>query len=66
MTPHKGILMFFPRLKIQPIHWMFFLSMALWIFAFRDFITSKLALDSDAISYYIHINFFIDQITHGI
>ncbi len=45
---------------------LFFLSFVVWVFCFRDFIFGRLSLQSDAISYYNHIKFFIDNIMHGI
>jgi len=40
-------------------------SFLLWVFCFRGFLTGKLAIVSDAISYYDHIKFFIDNIAQG-
>ena len=39
---------------------------SLWIFIFREFIFGDLRIDSDAISYYEHIRFYIQNITRGI
>jgi len=37
-----------------------------WIFAFRGFLSSKFAFTSDALSYYDHTRFFIDNISRGV
>ena len=42
------------------------LSFLLWIFLFRDFLSGKSALVYDAISYYDHIKFYIENIRHGV
>ncbi len=46
----------------------FFIGMlfAVWIFCFRGFLLGELAFDSDAISYYNHIKFFIDNLLQGV
>jgi hypothetical protein len=41
-------------------------SFAVWVFAFRGFLTSKFALISDAASYYDHTKFFIENLGHGV
>ncbi len=45
--------------------WIFF-AFAAWIFAFRGYLTSKFELTSDALSYYDHTKFFIENLGHGI
>ncbi len=45
---------------------LFFLSFVVWVFCFRDFVFGRLPLQSDAISYYNHIKFFIDNMMQGI
>ena len=42
------------------------LSFAIWLFLFRAFLSGELAITYDAVPYYEHIKFFIDQITQGI
>ncbi|MCK5580758.1 MAG: hypothetical protein KAJ18_05740 [Candidatus Omnitrophica bacterium] len=42
------------------------LSSCLWLFAFRDFLTSRLALAGDAAVYYEHIKYFLDNISRGV
>ncbi|VAW19701.1 hypothetical protein MNBD_BACTEROID05-669 [hydrothermal vent metagenome] len=42
------------------------LLFAVWVFCFRGFFLGKLAFDSDAISYYNHIKFFIDNLLQGV
>lgn len=37
-----------------------------WIFAFRGYLTTKFALTSDALSYYDHTKFFIENLAHGV
>ncbi len=37
-----------------------------WAFLFRGFFSGELALTYDAVPYYEHIKFFIDQITQGV
>ena len=37
-----------------------------WIFIFRHFLLSHLTLTSDAVSYYDHIKFFVDNIGRGV
>lgn len=41
------------------------LAFAVWIFAFWGFLSGRVALSSDAISYYEHTKFFIDQLGRG-
>ncbi len=50
--------------KTIPI--LLFISSALWLFAFKDFLSGKLRLIVDAVSYYDHIKFYIDNIGHGV
>jgi len=42
------------------------ISFLIWIYCFRGFITGELAFDSDAVAYYQHIKFFIDNMVIGI
>jgi len=39
--------------------WLFLLSFIVWIFCFRGFLLDKLWLESDAISYYEHIQIIL-------
>ncbi len=45
--------------------WMI-LSFAIWIFAFRGFLASKLAIVDDAVPYQDHTRFFIENIAKGV
>ena len=45
--------------------WIFF-GFIIWIFAFWGFLTSKFTLTSDALSYYDHTKFFIENISHSV
>jgi len=45
---------------------MFLLSFLLWCFSFRGFLSGTLALDSDAVSYYGHIRFYLENISRGV
>jgi len=47
------------------VFWIFF-TFAIWIFAFRGFLTSKFELTSDALSYYDHVKFFIENLGRGV
>lgn len=40
-------------------------SFLIWLYCFRGFMTGELAFDSDAIAYYQHIKFFIDNLVLG-
>jgi hypothetical protein len=51
------------RIKVWPYMLACF---ALWMFIFRGFIFGDLAFDSDAISYYEHIKFYVDNIARGV
>jgi hypothetical protein len=42
------------------------LGFVLWVYAFRGYLSSKFILDSDAISYYEHIKFFIENLGSGV
>ncbi len=42
------------------------LSFLIWCFAFKDFLSGKVVLASDAIAYYEHFKFFTDQLIRGI
>jgi len=42
------------------------LSIFLWIYFLRRFLTGELAIESDAISYYDHIKYYIDNLAKGI
>jgi len=53
-----------PRSKILPI--LFFASFLVWIFCFREFLFHRYELLEDAISYYNHIKFYIDNMGHGV
>jgi len=41
-------------------------AFALWVFMFRDYLSSKLALFDDAVSYYDHVKFYLDNISRGV
>ncbi|MCK5580644.1 MAG: hypothetical protein KAJ18_05155 [Candidatus Omnitrophica bacterium] len=43
----------------------FFLSFVAWVFCFRAFISGNAGLFEDAVPYYDHIKFFIDNIVRG-
>src|SRR5258708_29882001 len=43
-----------------------FLAFVVWIFAFRGYLSSKFELSSDALSYYDHTKFFIENLARGI
>ncbi len=45
--------------------WIFF-AFIVWIFSFWGFLSSKLVLTSDALSYYEHTKFFVENLSHGI
>jgi len=45
--------------------WIIF-SFVLWVFAFRGFLSSRFALISDALSYYDHTKFFIENLGRGV
>jgi len=45
---------------------MFLLSFVLWVYSFRGFITKKLALMYDAIAYYGHFQYYLDNISMGV
>ena len=45
---------------------LFFSAFILWMFCFRGFLLNRLALTFDAISYYDHIKYFVDNISRGI
>jgi len=42
------------------------ISFFIWVFVFRAFLTGELSLVGDAIPYYEHFKFFIDQLSLGI
>jgi len=42
---------------------LFCLSFALWIFSFRGFLAGELTLTGDAIAYFEHMKFYLDQIS---
>lgn len=52
--------------KVNSLTIAFIGSILLWIACFWQFISGKLALTSDAISYYNHIKFFIDNLAQGV
>lgn len=54
--------------QTQPLKlWPFFiLSFIVWIYCFRGFISGKLSLSSDALAYFEHFKFYIDQISRGV
>ena len=55
-----------PPTKAQPV-WIWILSaFFIWIWCFHHFLSGKLCFTSDAVSYYNHIKFFIDQILKGV
>ena len=45
---------------------LFFLSYIIWLFLFRNFLSSKLALTGDAVAYYEHFFFFVENINRGV
>src|SRR5579863_7963362 len=46
--------------------WWIIFAFVIWIFAFRGYLTSKFELTSDAVSYYEHTKFFIENLSSGI
>lgn len=44
----------------------FTVSLLVWLFCFKSFISGKLAFTSDALSYYDHIKFYIHSLGQGI
>jgi hypothetical protein len=42
------------------------ISWLIWCFSFKGFITGKLALVSDALAYYEHFKYYIDQLMRGV
>ena len=55
---------FLPHIK-NP-YWIIIFSFLLWVFLFRDFLSAKLALVHDAVSYYEQIKFFLDNVSLGV
>ena len=47
------------------VAWMFF-AFAVWVFCFWGFLTNQYTLTSDALSYYDHTKFFIENLSSGI
>ncbi len=56
----------FDRIKKHPLSILLFLAFGLWCWAFRDFLLGRLALQSDAISYYDHIKYYLLNIAQGV
>lgn len=52
--------------RLNLFGFLFFLSFVLWVIAFRGFLSAKLNLSSDAIPYYEHFYYFIDNISQGV
>ena len=51
----------------KQVVWPFFLlSFCIWIYCFRDFLSGKFSLTSDALAYVEHFKFFTDQISSGV
>ncbi|MBF0523333.1 MAG: YfhO family protein [Candidatus Omnitrophica bacterium] len=44
----------------------FFVSCLFWIVAFRRFLIGEIGFSSDAVSYYDHTKFYIDNLLHGV
>ncbi len=42
------------------------LAFLVWIYAFRGFLSGHLSLESDALSYYDHIKFYIESLSQGV
>ncbi|MBZ0166955.1 MAG: hypothetical protein K8I00_09115 [Candidatus Omnitrophica bacterium] len=42
------------------------LSFCLWLYCFKGFVSGHLSLQSDAVGYYQHIKFFIDNMVQGV
>lgn len=42
------------------------LGFLIWLYCFKGFVTGRLALQSDAVGYYQHVKFFIDNMVHGV
>lgn len=56
---------FLARQAQYPYLWMG-IAFLLWLFLFRDFLLERLSLVHDAISYYEHIKFYVDNLRKGI
>lgn len=52
--------------KWDSLSFFFVLSLVLWAYFFRGFLTEQLALVSDAIPYHGHFKFFIDNLARGV
>jgi hypothetical protein len=54
--------------KISPRQELFFILLAfgIWLFIFRGFIFGSLRLSDDAISYYDHVKFYLDNVRRGV
>ncbi len=49
----------------RPTFWML-VSCGVWLWLFRDYLTGRIGLFSDAISYFDHSRFFVDSLKHGV
>jgi len=52
--------------QLRRIHFLFLLSFLIWGFCFRGFLFGHLSLSSDALAYYGHFKYFVDQIFRGV
>ena len=43
-----------------------FLAFGIWIYCFRHFLSGQMLLVADAVPYFEHVKFFIDQISRGV
>ena len=54
------------KFSFQSLYFYFFISIILWLFAFRCFLLGKLDLFEDARPYYEHFKFYFDNLSRGI
>lgn len=52
------------RINLYPVF--LFFAFLVWCYSFRGFLSGNLALQSDALAYYEHFKYFIDQMMRGI
>ena len=51
---------------LQPVHCVMLFAVVLWFFSFRSFVLDKAPLQSDAVAYYEHFEYFLTNISHGV
>lgn len=52
--------------KIDFVHWLVILSFVIWMIGMREFLLLRLALNDDALPYYEHIKFFVENLMRGV